>query len=119
MSFINGLNRTFLGENVTLANYTQGVAMAKKQVIVKETAVAAPPTRAAKPKTPRVKAAQHSKVVSSEFVTSQSSSENPQEVIAQIAYSYWESRGCQGGAALEDWVRAEHEYRQRLAATRL
>jgi hypothetical protein len=93
--------------------------MAKKQEIVKKTADAAPPTRAAKPKTPRVKAAQHSKVVSMEPVIAPPGPENSREVIAQIAYSYWESRGYEHGAALEDWVRAEHEYRQRLAATRL
>lgn len=90
--------------------------MPKKQAIVTETAAVASSTRAAKPKTPRVKAAQHSKLVSTESVIAQS---HPQEAIAQIAYSYWESRGRQGGTALEDWVRAEHEYRQRLAATRL
>ena len=92
--------------------------MAKKQEIVTNTAAAASPARTAKPKTPRVKAAQHSKVASSEPVISQTN-ENPHEVIAQIAYGFWESRGYQGGAAIEDWVRAEHEYRQRLAATRL
>lgn len=92
--------------------------MAKKQEIVKKTVAAAPPTRAAKPKTPRVKAAQHSKVVSGEPPIAQTT-ENPHEAIAQIAYGFWESRGCQDGAAIEDWVRAEHEYRQRLAATRL
>jgi hypothetical protein len=79
--------------------------MAKK-AIIKETAAATPSVRAAKPGTPRVKAAQHSKVIHTHV-------ENPHEAIAQIAYGYWESRGCQGGAALEDWVRAEHEYRQR------
>jgi hypothetical protein len=93
--------------------------MVKKPVIVKETAAAASPARAAKPKTPRVKAAQHSKAASTETVITQINPENPHEVIAQIAYSYWESRGYRDGAALEDWVRAEHEYRQRLAATRL
>jgi len=92
--------------------------MPKKQEIVKKTAAAAPPTRAAKPKTPRVKAAQHSKVVSAEPVIAPTI-ENAHEVIAQIAYGFWESRGCQGGGAIEDWVRAEHEYRQRTAATRL
>jgi hypothetical protein len=90
--------------------------MPKKQAIAKETAAAASPARAAKPNTPRVKASQHSKVVSSEPVIAQS---HPHEAVAQIAYGYWESRGRQGGAPLEDWVRAEHEYRQRLAATRL
>jgi len=93
--------------------------MPKKQAIVKETAAVASPARAAKPKTPRVKAAQHSKAVSTEPVITQTHPEDVHEIVAQIAYSYWESRGCQGGAALEDWVRAEHEYRQRLAAARL
>jgi hypothetical protein len=89
--------------------------MPKKQVIVKETAVVAPPARAAKPKTPRVRAAKHSKAVSTESVAAQIDSESPREAIAKIAYSYWESRGGRHGDALEDWVRAEHEYRQRLA----
>lgn len=96
--------------------------MAKKQAIVKETAAATAPTtsaRTAKPKTPRVTAAQHSKSVSIEPVTVQSTPDHAEEVIARIAYSYWEARGCQGGSALEDWVRAEHEYRHRAGATRL
>ena len=96
--------------------------MAKKQVIVKETAAAAAPekpARAAKPKTPRVKAAQHSKTVSSEPLSAQTSVDNAEEVIARMAYSYWESRGYEGGSALEDWVRAEHEFRYRASATRL
>jgi hypothetical protein len=103
--------------------------MPKKQLIAKETVVAAPPARAAKPKTPRVKAAKHSKAVSSEPAVTHieaahteaapTNPENHREAIAQIAYGYWESRGYQHGGALEDWVRAEHEYRQRLATTRL
>jgi len=97
--------------------------MAKKQASINETAAVASSARAAKPKTPRVKAAQHSKVVSAEPVINQSTTqsanvENAREVIAQIAYGYWESRGRQGGAALEDWLRAEHEYRQSLATSR-
>jgi hypothetical protein len=31
------------------------------------------------------------------------------EEIARLAYSYWEARGCQGGSAEEDWLRAERE----------
>ena len=31
------------------------------------------------------------------------------EEIAALAYSYWEERGKQGGAAREDWLRAERE----------
>jgi hypothetical protein len=109
--------------------------MAKKQAIIKETAVpatAAAAARVAKPNTPRVTAAKHSKVVATESVietssievvavptSAQASSVNTEEVIAKLAYGYWESRGYQGGSPHEDWVRAEHEYRQRLAATRL
>jgi len=92
--------------------------MAKKQALAKENAAAAVPARAANPKTPRVRAAQHSKVVHTADAAP-SNSENPQEAIARIAYGFWESRGYQGGTPIEDWVRAEHEYRQRLAATRL
>jgi len=29
--------------------------------------------------------------------------------IAQLAYSYWEARGYQGGSPEEDWLRAERE----------
>jgi hypothetical protein len=83
--------------------------MPKKQLIVKETAVAAPPARAAKPKTPRVRTTKHSKAA----VTHMESHTDSREVIAQIAYGYWESRGFQHGGHLEDWVRAEHEFRNR------
>jgi hypothetical protein len=31
--------------------------------------------------------------------------------IARLAYMYWEARGCQGGSAEEDWLRAERELR--------
>ena len=33
------------------------------------------------------------------------------EQIAQLAYTYWEARGCQGGSSEEDWLRAEQELR--------
>jgi len=29
------------------------------------------------------------------------------EQIAQLAYTIWESRGCQGGSPEEDWLAAE------------
>ncbi|MDP9052823.1 MAG: DUF2934 domain-containing protein [Acidobacteriota bacterium] len=98
--------------------------MAKKSTIVKETAVPAASPRAASSRAPRVKAAQHSssKVVPDEAVATQAvasaavSNESPQEVIEQLAYGYWEARGRQAGSPLEDWVRAEKEYRQRIAA---
>ena len=39
---------------------------------------------------------------------------DPREEIARIAYGYWQARGCVGGDPIEDWVRAENEYSQRL-----
>ena len=36
-----------------------------------------------------------------------------QEQIAALAYTYWESRGYQGGSSEEDWLRAENELRAR------
>lgn len=37
--------------------------------------------------------------------------------IAQLAYSYWESRGYQGGSSEEDWLRAEQELRGSLTTS--
>ena len=34
--------------------------------------------------------------------------------IAQLAYSYWEARGYQGGSSEEDWLRAEQALRAGL-----
>jgi len=31
------------------------------------------------------------------------------EDVAQLAYSYWEARGNQGGSPWDDWFRAEQE----------
>ncbi len=36
------------------------------------------------------------------------------EETAQLAYSFWEARGRQGGSPQEDWFRAEQELRSRL-----
>ena len=38
------------------------------------------------------------------------------EDIANLAYSYWEARGGQGGSAEEDWARAEQELRVNISA---
>ncbi len=37
------------------------------------------------------------------------SDDSLRQAISQLAYSYWESRGCQGGSPEDDWVRAEVE----------
>ena len=36
-----------------------------------------------------------------------------EQAIAELAYSYWEQRGRSHGSALEDWLRAEREFRDR------
>jgi hypothetical protein len=40
----------------------------------------------------------------------------PQDEVAQLAYTYWLERGCQGGSPEEDWLRAEEEVRRRRVA---
>jgi hypothetical protein len=40
-----------------------------------------------------------------------------EQQIAELAYSYWEARGCQDGSAEEDWYRAEQELRARADST--
>ena len=44
--------------------------------------------------------------------------EPTREEVAALAYSYWESRGCQGGTPHEDWVRAELELLARIRSAR-
>ncbi len=39
-----------------------------------------------------------------------------QEATARLAYFYWEKRGCPNDSPDEDWLRAEAELRNRLAA---
>ena len=39
-----------------------------------------------------------------------------QEAIARLAYFYWEERGCPNDSPDEDWLQAEAELRNRLAA---
>ena len=38
------------------------------------------------------------------------------EAVANLAYSYWVARGCQGGSPEEDWLRAEQELRSATAS---
>src|SRR2546427_365079 len=112
----------------------------KKQALNKESVAGAAPYAAkpaAKPTTTRVRSSKHSsKAVSTaepeiETPTAELEFEQPvpaaletlsavmapaedaQQEIAAIAYGYWAARGCQGGSPVEDWSRAEAEYRQR------
>ena len=42
--------------------------------------------------------------------------EPTRDQIAELAYLYWEARGCHGGSPDEDWLRAEQELRLRSTA---
>jgi hypothetical protein len=111
-----GLYKTFVPENVAdpLYNGTSVIMSSKK--LATETA-AAPPQRAAKPKTaktvvavksaaPRVRAARHKAASPAPEVPAV----NPHEEIARIAYGFWEARGRQHGSHEQDWLRAEQQY---------
>jgi hypothetical protein len=43
--------------------------------------------------------------------------EPTRDEIAVVAFEYWMARGCQGGSAEEDWLRAEQELRRRSAVS--
>lgn len=66
--------------------------------------------RAARPRTPRA-TPRHSKAEPLTEVNAPAAAPHKAtpESIAQLAYSYWESRGYQGGDPIQDWVRAEQE----------
>lgn len=92
----------------------------------KHHAIYSDPTGAAAAASPVKRRAPRTKV--SETVASEISSSNPARTaapdstvdpgaIARLAYSYWEARGYMGGSAEEDWLRAEREIREGLAAS--
>jgi hypothetical protein len=38
------------------------------------------------------------------------------EEVCQLAYSYWQARGCPKGSPEDDWFRAEHELSSRAVS---
>ena len=95
--------------------------MPRKPATINDSSTAAGAARAAAPKTPRVKSSRHASKPASETSVPDLDPDAPatngdaREEIAKIAYGYWEARGFCGGDPVEDWVRAENEYRQREA----
>lgn len=63
-------------------------------------AEAKPASRQTKPRAPRVRAA----------ATSRHDGEEREAIIRRIAYAHYEARGCVGGHALEDWLKAQAEF---------
>jgi hypothetical protein len=59
-------------------------------------------------------AAAHAATKSSHVVVTEAPAFNE---VAQLAYSYWEARGYQGGSPEEDWLRAEQELRSQLVVS--
>src|SRR5215467_2248815 len=51
-----------------------------------------------------------------ETATTHTSAAPTYQEIAQLAYSFWEDRGYQGGSPEEDWSRAEAQLRSRANA---
>jgi hypothetical protein len=95
--------------------------MPSKSAAKKENS-AAESVRPARKTAPRVSTAKHRSTKTQEMPSGMESNptnsvEDSREIIAAIAYGYWESRGCQGGDPVEDWVRAEAEYQTRRAMT--
>lgn len=104
---------------------------AQKPAVTRVTATKAKAAQAAAPKVaaasakpsevtakavrPRVSAVRHRKPIATVAEPVQlgveAAPENSREIIAAIAYGYWEARGFQGGNPLEDWLRAEAEFR--------
>jgi hypothetical protein len=99
--------------------------MAQKQkteneLVASAAAGAAPRRRSAAPRSKAASAARNT------YTTPQTESPAPSPVatsayteptydeIASLAYSYWVSRGCQGGSPEEDWLLAEQALRTRV-----
>jgi len=55
------------------------------------------------------------KTIAPEAVAAPVQIAKPEEV-AQLAYFYWEARGCQEGSPQDDWFRAEQELKSRSAS---
>lgn len=73
---------------------------------------AAAPAKESKPARKRTSAVTHRHKKQTVPETGPAEFELNREEIAQLAYSYWEDRGFQGGSPEEDWFRAEQELRQ-------
>ena len=112
-----------MNENIEVGRIV--VQMARKrtsepELLVSSAAAAAPaPVRLSPAKTHTKRSTRPAGKVSASKSTPQESGavyEPSHEAIAELAYLYWEARGCQGGSPEEDWLRAQQELRARQTA---
>lgn len=52
--------------------------------------------------------------LSSDAMAAPSLSDEQRDYVAELAYQYWEERGCLHGEDLDDWLRAERVVLQRM-----
>jgi hypothetical protein len=74
------------------------------------------PRRQPSPKPRAKRSSKPVEIPAVEITSADAVSEPTPEEIAQLAYSYWEARGGQGGSAEEDWIRAEESLRAQVNA---
>jgi hypothetical protein len=83
--------------------------MAKKQTEVKAVKETVLPVKKA---APRVRTSKH-RAASIPMPQEEPLRKVQQEIVARIAYGYWEARGFRDGDPLQDWLMAEAEIRRR------
>lgn len=83
--------------------------MARKRTQINEGVVSGSASAAAAPVKKHRSARVTIGVQSSEPAPAVPTMRPDREEIALLAYSYWETRGYQGGSPEEDWLRAEQE----------
>jgi hypothetical protein len=79
-------------------------------------AVASTPSRRKSGSRPRAKHSPTTGETSTQSSAAVTAFEPSREEIAELAYLYWEARGCLHGSPEEDWLRAEQELRLRSTA---
>ena len=88
----------------------------KKVVMSTAAAAAAAPARRNSSTSKRATRSTTDTLSTPEVVSRESVIELTNSAVADLAYSYWEARGYQGGSPEEDWLRAEQELRAATAS---
>jgi hypothetical protein len=107
----NDMTRKRTSENDLVVTGTGAVAPARRKGAIRPRA-----KRAAEPIESLAPTATEPETVAPQADVASSVYTPTYEEIAALAYTYWETRGCQGGCPEEDWLRAEQELRVRTSA---